>query len=321
MWTTDSRSSADSRVILRRGPNPVEHIWSRFYDAKAGRFTSLDPFGGIPEQPLSLHKYLYAEGDPVNGIDPSGQYTLTQIVVAVGIGLNAYSFVNHATAAYEGWRDDDPAKANENAILALVDALFLGLPFMGPGSGWSRTTAGTMALQLSRAGVQASTIWGYLTTLMPAAHDSAFIYARSNNRKPPGKFEYYEGPGEWRSGAEPAVGPGRGFQTSRTGKPADWVFWLNGVKFDGYRSAGNTLLDTKGEGWEWILQQPWFRTSGRGLDDMVQQARDQLEAAQGTGAGILWEVQGQGSARAIERELLFRRVPVGSNGINVVAIP
>lgn len=38
------------------------------------RFLSTDPFDGSIQDPLSLHKYVYANGDTVNGIDPSGEY-------------------------------------------------------------------------------------------------------------------------------------------------------------------------------------------------------------------------------------------------------
>ena len=34
---------------------------------------SRDPEDGVPADPQSLHKYLYAGGDPVNGIDPTGR--------------------------------------------------------------------------------------------------------------------------------------------------------------------------------------------------------------------------------------------------------
>ena len=32
----------------------------------------MDTDEGIPEDPLSLHKYLYVNSDPVNQVDPSG---------------------------------------------------------------------------------------------------------------------------------------------------------------------------------------------------------------------------------------------------------
>jgi hypothetical protein len=44
----------------------------RYYDANIGRFTRRDVYEGRLEEPLTLHKYLYANGNPVNFIDPSG---------------------------------------------------------------------------------------------------------------------------------------------------------------------------------------------------------------------------------------------------------
>ncbi len=43
----------------------------------------MDPFQGFPTRPLTLNKYLYGNGDPVNGIDPSGNYTLMQVSVGM----------------------------------------------------------------------------------------------------------------------------------------------------------------------------------------------------------------------------------------------
>lgn len=40
--------------------------------APLGRFTTMDTFEGENEDPLSLHKYLYARDDPANEVDPSG---------------------------------------------------------------------------------------------------------------------------------------------------------------------------------------------------------------------------------------------------------
>lgn len=47
-------------------PTGLYHLQARYYDANVGRFTQPDPSG--QEQ----NPYLYAEGDPVNRIDPSG---------------------------------------------------------------------------------------------------------------------------------------------------------------------------------------------------------------------------------------------------------
>jgi len=54
------------------------HLRARAYDTDRGRFTSVDPFPGYVDEPMSLHKYLYANADPVNFIDPLGLSTLAE---------------------------------------------------------------------------------------------------------------------------------------------------------------------------------------------------------------------------------------------------
>jgi RHS repeat-associated protein len=56
------------------------YLRARYYNPNTGRFVSLDPkehspyeFGRKPLNPARLHKYLYAGGDPVNRIDPTGR--------------------------------------------------------------------------------------------------------------------------------------------------------------------------------------------------------------------------------------------------------
>src|SRR6516165_9574056 len=56
------------------------YLRARYYNPLTGRFMSRDPnepgpfdLAGNPVEPTSLHKYLYAGGDPVNAMDPSGR--------------------------------------------------------------------------------------------------------------------------------------------------------------------------------------------------------------------------------------------------------
>ena len=46
---------------------------ARYYNSFTGRFLSRDPEAGKPIDPKTLHKYLYAGGDPVNAMDPTGK--------------------------------------------------------------------------------------------------------------------------------------------------------------------------------------------------------------------------------------------------------
>jgi RHS repeat-associated protein len=63
------------------------YLRARYYNPATGRFLSRDPEDGKAIDPKTLHKYLYADGDPVNVIDPRGQsstadYVLTAVIVA-----------------------------------------------------------------------------------------------------------------------------------------------------------------------------------------------------------------------------------------------
>jgi RHS repeat-associated protein len=52
---------------------------ARYQDTTTGRFWTMDDFEGSPEDPLSLHKYLYASADAVNNSDPTGFLTLAEV--------------------------------------------------------------------------------------------------------------------------------------------------------------------------------------------------------------------------------------------------
>jgi RHS repeat-associated protein len=51
------------------------YLRARYYDAATGRFTRKDSFEGFQEVPISLHKYLYANGNPISNTDPSGLFS------------------------------------------------------------------------------------------------------------------------------------------------------------------------------------------------------------------------------------------------------
>jgi len=51
-----------------------QYLRARFYDPASGTFNRLDPFAGNLTDPQSLHKYLYAHGNPVAFSDPSGNF-------------------------------------------------------------------------------------------------------------------------------------------------------------------------------------------------------------------------------------------------------
>ena len=56
-------------------------------DPSTGTFTSMDTYGGSLSDPMSLHKYMFANANPVMYCDPSGHdASLLNMVGAMGIG-------------------------------------------------------------------------------------------------------------------------------------------------------------------------------------------------------------------------------------------
>src|SRR5205085_5688707 len=62
------------------------YLRARYLNSTIGRFLSMDRNEGSALQPLSLHRYVYSSGDPVNRVDPSGLVSLTD---AIGSAIGA----------------------------------------------------------------------------------------------------------------------------------------------------------------------------------------------------------------------------------------
>ncbi|NJL00460.1 MAG: hypothetical protein HC910_07770, partial [Spirulinaceae cyanobacterium SM2_1_0] len=61
------------------------YLRQRYYDPSLGRFTRRDTWEGSNFEPITLNKHIYANADPVNGIDPTGLFTMTDISAARGV--------------------------------------------------------------------------------------------------------------------------------------------------------------------------------------------------------------------------------------------
>jgi RHS repeat-associated protein len=57
---------------------------ARYLNTNTGRFHSQDSYEGDQESPLSLHKYVYANGNPAMFTDPSGHYSLAEATAVIG---------------------------------------------------------------------------------------------------------------------------------------------------------------------------------------------------------------------------------------------
>jgi RHS repeat-associated protein len=57
---------------------------ARYMSPDTGRFQTMDSYEGDKSSPQSLHKYQYAENDPVNRLDPSGNISYIEQMVVIG---------------------------------------------------------------------------------------------------------------------------------------------------------------------------------------------------------------------------------------------
>ena len=54
------------------------YLRARYMDPATGTFTSMDTYGGSVSDPMSLHKYLFANSNPAKYSDPSGHFSLLE---------------------------------------------------------------------------------------------------------------------------------------------------------------------------------------------------------------------------------------------------
>lgn len=54
--------------------NDLVYLRNRYYNPELGTFLSMDPYEGDFNDPMSLNRYAYVRGNPVNLTDPSGLY-------------------------------------------------------------------------------------------------------------------------------------------------------------------------------------------------------------------------------------------------------
>lgn len=75
-----------SELLLNGDSEPDLHAIRRRRHSQTGdSFRTVDTFEGVASDPITLHKYLYGNDDPVNNIDPSGNMSLAGTIVTAGI--------------------------------------------------------------------------------------------------------------------------------------------------------------------------------------------------------------------------------------------
>jgi RHS repeat-associated protein len=106
---------------------------ARYLNVSTGRFISQDNYEGTPFEPKSLHKYLYAENNSIDNLDPSGNSLITEIqalqtratlfISSVGTGI-IRAFQNGTIGNF--WRGlGEKAEQFAEAVLALKPDLLV----------------------------------------------------------------------------------------------------------------------------------------------------------------------------------------------------
>ena len=107
------------------------YLRARYMSPAMGRFWSRDTFEGHPTDPLSLHRYLYVHGNPVNGVDPSGhQFTIASTMSAVGNGFwiaTRLGSTGYAAYSRVEWLKDGVEFLSATVTTGTVDPVALGL--------------------------------------------------------------------------------------------------------------------------------------------------------------------------------------------------
>lgn len=103
------------------------HLRQRYYDTDAGRFTRRDTYEGHTIEPSSLHKYLYANANPIKYVDPTGYTSSLAEAVAVSVltGILADLIMPSPVGAGSGFDELPGEPGLEKLILEAVLGLVL----------------------------------------------------------------------------------------------------------------------------------------------------------------------------------------------------
>ncbi len=83
--------------------NGLVYMRARYYNPDVHRFVSTDILEGDISDPLSLNRYIYCSNNPVNNLDPSGNFPVETIIDVASLGWSFTSFVNNPSLANFGY--------------------------------------------------------------------------------------------------------------------------------------------------------------------------------------------------------------------------
>ena len=126
----------------------LTYMQARYYDPVIGRFLSNDPVGFAPTRPQYFNRYSYSGNDPVNNLDPDGEFWMAVGAVISG-GIQAYSEIKSGSFSDGAFSKQGLQALGRIGVSAGAGALGGGL-----GSAVARGVGGaTLGGAIARTGV------------------------------------------------------------------------------------------------------------------------------------------------------------------------
>ena len=102
------------------------YLRARYMDPSTGTFTSMDTYGGSLSDPMSLHKYMFANSNPVMYSDPSGHSaSLIETTATMGIMCILSGSANAIMAELIYKNNTDPTERSSDTLNKLVLNAFI----------------------------------------------------------------------------------------------------------------------------------------------------------------------------------------------------
>jgi RHS repeat-associated protein len=100
----------------------LSYAQQRWYDERTGRFLSEDPVFGDLGNPLSLHRWVYAHGNPLAFVDPTGEKSVRQLLdeAATSSLSTSENWATFYNVLHAGW---DTVDAISFGTIAKLDTI------------------------------------------------------------------------------------------------------------------------------------------------------------------------------------------------------
>ncbi|WP_446717965.1 papain fold toxin domain-containing protein [Crocosphaera sp. Alani8] len=113
------------------------YLRQRYYNQEVGRFTRRDTYEGRISEPITLHKYLYGNANPVVYVDSTGLYSIAEAQAASSIAntLNEIQFSSGQNFFFAALNNEEPTPRSiglgilfDLTLLTIIPAAVLAIP-------------------------------------------------------------------------------------------------------------------------------------------------------------------------------------------------